>query len=178
MRARFQPPLGDQTDPAVIDRTIRAGLTDSTDREAVLGDYVYWRAEWPNLVARGVEIHVDHYAWLRLIGWQAGGTDIPPYGPYAVPPNGGPPGGWTTPLVDDPEAPDAPAPPLPLTPSPAQLLVDLQTSLTHLAEQVASLDASLRTAGHTATTALDRIEQRLTHLEQQLARMWRDRWTT
>ncbi len=122
MRTRFQPPRGDWRDPEVLARIIRAGITDSADREPDVRDYAYWRGHWPELVARGQEIHVDAYAWLRLIGWQAGGPDTARYGPYAVPPNEGPPGGWTTPFVHEADA-DAPAAPI-AEPTPRVLTAD------------------------------------------------------
>lgn len=101
-RQRFAPPQGDLTDPTFADLYIRAAITDSADREPSEIDYTYWRAHLPELVARGQEIHIEDYAWKRLIGWQAEGLDVPPYGPYAQPPNLGPAAGWTTPFVDTP----------------------------------------------------------------------------
>jgi hypothetical protein len=56
------------------------------------GDYVYWLREYPGLLARGLEIGYrspnpdSDYAMDRLMGWQATGADVPPFGPYANPP--------------------------------------------------------------------------------------------
>jgi hypothetical protein len=137
MRARFQPPIGDLTDPAFVERYITAAVSDCDDRPLRGGELGYWAGKMPELVARGVEINHPNYAWDRLIGWQAGSQDAPRYGPFAQPPNAGPVGGWTTPLLDvallapvvDPggDPPFAPAPSPPMDPDLAgQLLATLK----------------------------------------------------
>lgn len=123
MRARFEPPIGDLTDPTFVEFFIRAAISDSADRPPRGGELGYWAGKMPELVARGVELNHPHYEWDRLIGWQAGPQDKPAYGPYAQPPNSGPPGGWTLPLLDVP--PTAPVvdpvgdPPFAPSPSPS-----------------------------------------------------------
>ena len=56
-------------------------------------DHIYWTQEWNGLIERGRQINHRSqyrpelepglaYTWDRLIGWQAGGEDIPLYGPF------------------------------------------------------------------------------------------------
>jgi len=60
--------------------------------------YQWWLEHWAELLARGEEIHYRSpipengtgglaYARDRLLGWQTGGSDIPPYGRWATPPS-------------------------------------------------------------------------------------------
>lgn len=46
-------------------------------------DAGYWSRKWPELVARGKELQDPLYAAKRVLGWQAGGADVPTAGPYA-----------------------------------------------------------------------------------------------
>ena len=150
MRLRFQPPVS-----VDVDLIIRAGITDSADREPEPLDYSYWRAEWPGLVARGVEINVADYAWKRLIGWQAGGADVARYGPFATPPNAGPPGGWVTPLVDVGLVDVVPVPVLPDLPPSAAL------ALARLEAQIEDVLAKLDQLAMRSDQNTDRIQQHI-----------------
>lgn len=85
------------TDPTVLDilnatdaqrrEVIRRAKLQAYGVEPNAADYTYWVPLYPGLQARGVEIHIANYAWLRLIGWQATGPDMPFYGPFADPPS-------------------------------------------------------------------------------------------
>lgn len=80
----FQMPIGNLDDISFQDELIANAFHvcfRSADRPNVR-DWNYWRQNMPGLVARGREINIPKYAWLRLIGWQAGPVDQPDYGPY------------------------------------------------------------------------------------------------
>jgi len=144
-RARFTAPIGDVADPAFTDLLIAAAKSDTADVVPTAVDWAYWRGIMPVLFARGLEVHYGgddpgaaiRYAWDRLIGWQAGGDDVPPYGPYANPPNVGPAGGWTTPLVDVGPIDPPVAPPVP-PPAPDVVTLVL-TTLARLEDKVDAL---------------------------------------
>jgi len=131
-RARFSSPIGDPLDPAFADLLIAAAFGDTADRAPTEADWAYWRGVMPGLNARGLEIRYGgddaaagrRYAWDRLIGWQAGGADVPAFGPYANPPNGGPAAGWQTPLIDVAGSTPDPVPvPPPVDPPPLALVL-------------------------------------------------------
>lgn len=114
MRPRFDAPAGDPTDDRIATRTIAASFGDTFDRAPTPTDWSYWRGALVGLIARGFAITYKNagprcgmlYLWDRLIGWQAGPQDAPPWGPFAQPPNAGPTNGWTTALIDtEPDEP-------------------------------------------------------------------------
>ena len=148
-RNRFEPPIGDWTKPAFIDLAITAASADCNDRLPSALDFTYWRQEMPGLVARGVEIRHPNYAWDRMIGWQAGPVDAPMYGPFAQPPNAGPPAGWQTAFIDA----AAPAPPPP--PVEPDSLTELLASLDRIEHGL----TSVVTVVNSLNTRLDQIRQ-------------------
>lgn len=75
-------------------------------------DKIYWNTQfWNDLDRHGLEeMNPPHpnYAYDRALGWQAMGSDVPPFGPYAQPP---------TPLQPVPPYPgDEQPPPDPIPP--------------------------------------------------------------
>lgn len=77
-------------------------------------DYAYWIGKWPELVARGIELGNPNYADQRVLGMGAGGLDVPPFGPYAIPPTAAHyvppyPGDAPTPVPTPLPLPDLPA---------------------------------------------------------------------
>lgn len=63
--------------------TIRQGIMTAYGREATDNDYNYWTSKWAELTARGQQIGDPNYAYNRLLGMGAGGSDIATSGPFA-----------------------------------------------------------------------------------------------
>lgn len=185
MRSRFYPPaLTNPGDLAQIDLTINAGFTDSRDVLPASGDYSYWRGNWNTLISRGKELLYKgdptgvYYAWDRIIGYQAGGPDVSPYGPFAQPPNNGPVGGWKTPFFDITGTTQPPVDP-PVDPPPTNLgpvlalLVEMNAKLDTIGLDVSALQTSqiaLINAVAALTKSNERIEAALTRIEQTQAK--------
>ena len=166
MRARFAPPIGDLTDPAFVTLYLTAASTDVNDVLPTEAQLTYWRGVMPALIARAQEIGwaVNDYVWPKLIGWQAGGTDVPKYGPYAQPPNNGPVGGWTTAFVDVDGA-GTPVDPPP-EPDLVRALTEISIQLDQIARRQDTLDQRLRDAGHAVDQVVKGLSQQLATLQQ------------
>ena len=107
-------------------------------------DETAWRAYSAALLARGPEIRYRSqvfpeldagraYRMDRMLGWQSGGEDIPPYGKWASPP---------TPFHDVPPFPgDAPPEPVPVPPAPPGPPTPPAESVTDLATVLARMNA-------------------------------------
>lgn len=73
-----------------VARKLWAATWSTRNRAPNEQDKIYWNPQfWNDLDRHGLEeMNPPHpnYAYDRALGWQAMGSDVPPYGPYALPP--------------------------------------------------------------------------------------------
>lgn len=83
--------------------TITTHIWMAWGRPPTDSEMAYWTGKAQECIDRGIEIGVPDYFERRILGWQAGGADVPPFGPYAVPPTAP----HAVPSVDPVTPPDA-----------------------------------------------------------------------
>lgn len=103
-------------------------------------DFAYWERIFAECEAADGEAGIE-YAYKRCLGWQAGGADIPPYGPYGHNPSAPEPPPYpeesdtpTTPQ-EPPTVPDVP----PVTPAPSVDLAPVLAALEGIASRLDTL---------------------------------------
>lgn len=79
----FTMPSIDPSNPASLQAAIVQGYTAAYGHAPDQATISYWESHWPDLTARGAQLGDPQYAWKRLLGYEAGGTDQALYGPYA-----------------------------------------------------------------------------------------------